>query len=75
VADLDSVEVGGGRVLDSFAGVGEERLAEFGTLSMVVEGFDGLLETDGDNEADNDGSDVDEEVAPGVNGFVGCVDV
>jgi hypothetical protein len=37
----------------------------------VVEELDGLLETDGDEQANDDGGDVDEEVAPGV-GFSGC---
>jgi hypothetical protein len=41
----------------------------------LVEGFDGLLEGDGDEEADADGGDVEEEVAPGVGGCVGWVDV
>ena len=41
----------------------------------VVDGLDGLLEADGDDEADDDGGDVDEEVAPGVGGAVGWVDV
>ena len=44
-------------------------------LMVVVQGFDGLFEADGDEEADADGGDVDEEVAPGVDGFVGSVDV
>jgi hypothetical protein len=41
----------------------------------VVKEFDGLLEADGDEQAYADGSDVDEEVSPGVSGFVGSVDV
>jgi hypothetical protein len=39
----------------------------------VVEVLDGLLEADGDEKADDDGGDVDEEVAPGVGGGVGRV--
>jgi hypothetical protein len=35
----------------------------------------GLLETDGNEQADADCADVDEEVFPGVGGFVGRVDV
>jgi hypothetical protein len=42
-------------------------------LMSVVEVFNGLLEADGDEEADDDGGDVDEEVFPGVSGFVGRV--
>jgi len=48
---------------------------ELMALMVVVESFDGLLQGDGDEEADADGGDVDEEVAPGVDGFVGWVDV
>ena len=40
-------------------------------LVVVVEELDGLFEADGDAEADDDGGDVDEEVAPGVGGVVG----
>ena len=35
-------------------------------LSRTVDRFYGLLEAGGDEEADEDGGDVDEEVAPGV---------
>jgi hypothetical protein len=41
----------------------------------VVDRLDRLLQTDGDDEADDDGGDVDEEVFPGVGGFVGRVNV
>jgi len=41
----------------------------------MVEELDALLEADGDEQADADGGYVDEEVAPGVSGFVGWVDV
>ena len=37
--------------------------------------LDGLLQTDGDQQTDADGGDVDEEVFPGVGGGVGWVDV
>jgi hypothetical protein len=39
----------------------------------MVDELDGLLEADGDEQADDDGGDVDEEVFPGVGGFVGRV--
>jgi hypothetical protein len=42
---------------------------------VMVDGLDALLETDGNEEADADGGDVDEEVAPGVGGMVGWVNV
>jgi hypothetical protein len=48
---------------------------ELAALVGMVDGFDGLLEADGDEETEDDGGDVDEEVAPGVDGFVGRVDV
>jgi hypothetical protein len=44
-------------------------------LMMAVDCFHGLFETYGDDEAYDDGGDVDEEVAPGVGGGVGWVDV
>ena len=43
--------------LESFAGVRD--------LAAVVEVFDGLFEADGYEQAEDDGGDVDEEVAPG----------
>jgi hypothetical protein len=54
---------------------GRERLARVGDLVTVVEVFDGLFEADGDEQADDDGGDVDEEVALGGGGVVGWVDV
>ena len=52
-----------------------ECLAGIGDLVAVVEVFDGLLEADGDQQADDDGGDVNEEVALGVGGVVWRVDV
>ena len=52
-----------------------ELLAGLLQLMVVVDELDGLLEADGDEEAEDDGGDVDEEVAPGVGGAVGWVDV
>ena len=56
-------------------GLGAQVGFEGDALVAVVEGFDGLLEADGDEQADDDGGDVEEEVAPGVGGVVGRVDV
>jgi hypothetical protein len=44
-------------------------------LMAVMEVFDCLLETDGDEESDDDSGDVNEEVSPGVSGMWGGVDV
>ncbi len=55
--------------------VDAEVFLELMALVAMVDELDGLLETDGDDEADDDGGDVDEEVFPGVGGFVGRVDV
>ena len=44
-------------------------------LMAMVEELDCLFEADGDQEADDDGGDVDEEVAPGVGGVAGWVNV
>jgi len=68
------VEVAG----DDYAvvdGLGAEVGFKGDALVAVVEGFDGLFESNGDDEADDDGGDVEEEVAPGVGGVVGRVDV
>jgi hypothetical protein len=45
------------------------------TLVPVVDGFDRLLQTDGDKKADDDGRNMNEEVAPGVSRVVRRVDV
>jgi hypothetical protein len=42
---------------------------------LVVEVLDGLFEADCNEQADDDSSEVDEEVFPGVDGFTGSVDV
>jgi hypothetical protein len=48
---------------------------ELVALVTVVDGFDGLFQPDRDEEAEDDGCDVDEEVAPCGGGMVGGVDV
>jgi hypothetical protein len=57
------------------ASIALEGNLQFMALMVMMEILDGLLEADGDEEADDDGGDVDEEVAPGVGGGVGWVDV
>jgi hypothetical protein len=52
-----------------------ERLTGFAQLIVLMDPLHGLLQADGDDETDDDGGDVDEEVFPGVGGFVGRVDV
>jgi hypothetical protein len=64
-----------GTVPQVFFGLGMERLAQFGALMAVMEGFNSLLEADGDEKADDDGGDVNEEVAPGMGGGVWRVNV
>ena len=44
-------------------------------LMTMMQGLDGLLEGDGDEQADADGGNVEQEVAPGVGGGVGWVDI
>jgi hypothetical protein len=44
-------------------------------LVAVVKELDGLFEAYGDEEADDDGGDVNEEVSPAVDGSVGRLDV
>ena len=41
----------------------------------MMEPLHGLLEADGDEQAEDDGCDVDEEVAPGGGGVMRWVDV
>jgi hypothetical protein len=43
---------------------------ELVALVTVMDEFDGLLEADGDEETEDDGGDVDEEVSPGAGGVV-----
>ncbi len=56
-------------------GFDAQALLELMSLMAVVGCFNRLLQTDGDEQTDADGGDVDEEVLPGVGGFVGRVDV
>jgi hypothetical protein len=56
-------------------GVGEDALSHVVELMAMMEVLDGLLEADGDDEAEDDGGDMDEEVSPGIGGVVGGVDV
>ena len=64
---IDDLEVLFGFVVEVFL--------QLMTLMPVVEELDRLFEADGDEQADNDGGDVDEEVAPVVGGVVRWVDV
>jgi hypothetical protein len=41
----------------------------------MVKKLDRLLENGGDEQADDDGRGMDQEVLPGVDGFMGRVDV
>jgi hypothetical protein len=41
----------------------------------MVKKLDSLLESDGYEQSDDDGRDMDEEVLPGVGCFMGSVDV
>jgi hypothetical protein len=57
------------------AGVSEDALSHVVELMLMMEVLDGLLEAYGDEEADDDGGNVDEEVSPGGGGVVSGVDV
>jgi hypothetical protein len=57
------------------AGVSEDALSHLVELMLMMEVFDGLLEAYGDEEPDDDGGNVDEEIAPGAGGVVGGMDV
>ena len=56
-------------------GLGAHLLHHHLSLVAMVEGFDGLFKADGDEQAHADGGDVDEEIAPGVDGVMERVDV
>jgi hypothetical protein len=47
----------------------------FKRLMAVVDVLDRLFESDGDDEADDDGGDVEEEVFPCVSGLVRGMDI
>ena len=51
----------------------DQRPAGLGGEMTVMEVLDGLFEADGDEEAEDNGGDVDEEVAPGGGGVMGGV--
>jgi hypothetical protein len=70
LGDADVVE-GDAQIAETF---GAEISFELVALMAVVDGFDGLFEADGDEQANDDGGDVDEEVAPGAGGVVRWVD-
>ena len=50
-----------------------QRLTSFPKLVVLVNPLDHLFETDGDQQADDDGRDMDEEIAPAMDCGVGCV--
>jgi hypothetical protein len=50
-------------------------LFELDALMVMVDGFDGLLKADSNDEADDDGGDVNEKVAPGMRRVFGWVEV
>ena len=52
-----------------------EKFASFGNLVAMVKEFDGLFDANGNDEAYDDGGDVNEEVAPCGGGVMGRVDV
>jgi hypothetical protein len=73
--DATALEGGLGEAQAILFALGAEGGASFSDLVAVVQELDRLLEADGDEETDNDGGDVEEEVAPGAGGVVERVDV
>jgi hypothetical protein len=53
----------------------EQGLARLGDLVAMVKELNGLLEPDGDKQADGDGGDMSEKVFPRAGGSVGSMDV
>ena len=58
-----------------FEALGAQCLFHLVDLIAPVDVFDGLFDAYGDEESEDDGGDVDEEIAPGGGGVVGGVDV
>jgi hypothetical protein len=56
-------------------GIGQLTAAQLLELMTLMEVFYGLFESNGDEQADDDGGDVDEEVAPCAGGVVRGVNV
>ena len=52
-----------------------QRRASFSDFVTMMDDLDSLFQRDSDEQADDDGRDMDEEVFPSVNAFVGSVDV
>jgi hypothetical protein len=61
--------------LEVLFGLVAEVFLELTTLVAVMDELDGLLKANGDEQAEDDGGDVNEEVAPGAGGVVSWVDV
>jgi hypothetical protein len=62
-------------VLEVYPGIGQLAASQVLELMELMKVLYGLFEADGDEEAEDDGSDVDEEVAPAGGGVVWRVDV
>jgi hypothetical protein len=71
--DLSSFCAAG--VEESLAGFGVEVLPESGNFVVIVKGFYGLLERDGDKQAGDNCCNMNEETFPGMRDFMRCVDV
>ena len=52
-----------------------ESSSSLGYLVMVMNALDSLFETYGNEQADDDGGDVNEEVSPGVNSVIGWMHI
>ncbi len=63
------------QVLHAELSFGAQVFAEVIPLMTMMEELNSLLESDGDEQANDNGGDVDEEVAPGVNRMMGWMDV
>jgi hypothetical protein len=56
-------------------GVCKDALAQLPELMPMMEEFDSLLQANGDEQAEDDGGDMDKEVAPCAGRVVGWMDV
>ena len=74
----EGCDAGGYRVLEDgpiVLGLGAHGDNQLVSLIVMVQGLDCLLEAYGKEQADGDRADVDEEVGPGMSGFMRGVDV
>jgi hypothetical protein len=67
---VDECGIGVARVSEDLLGLPAQRCAKLRLLMSVMYAFNGLLEAYGNDQADDDGRDVNEEVLPAADRIV-----